>query len=37
MEEEGEVEDVQKEEEVGFEEEVEVGYLVVVGEFGGVG
>ena len=33
----GEVEDVQKEEEVGFEEEVEVvvGYLVVVEGFGG--
>ena len=39
MEEEGEVEDVQKEEGVGFEVEVEVevSYLVVVGEFVGVG
>ena len=39
MEEEGEVEGDQKEEEVGFGEEEEevVGYLVVVGEFVGVG
>ena len=39
MEEEGEVEGDQKEEEVGFGEEEEevVGYLVVVGESGGVG
>ena len=37
MEEEGEVEDVQKEEEVGFEVEVEVvvDYLVVIEGFGG--
>ena len=38
MEEEGEVEGDQKEEEVSFGEEEEVvGYLVVVGGFGGAG
>ena len=36
-EEEGEVEGDQKEGEAGFGEEEEVGYLVVVGEFVGVG